>query len=258
MRILILMYHMIAKTNDEMEKRYALAPKRFRGQLRYLKRRGFTPIGLNDIYNCFVQKGVRLPTKPVIITFDDGYMDNYENALLILKEQNVPATLFIVSGFINKTNRWIISEGYPEKLLMGWNEIREMQSNGVTIGSHTVNHNRLTALSLKDAKSEIEDSKKFIEDSLGTQINHFAYPYGEMNDSVVNMTKEAGYRTACSARSGFNSEQVSLFELRRIEIYGTDTLLQFSIKLTYGTNDGNLLLPVKYYMKRLSERFLTR
>ncbi len=237
-----------------MEKRYALVPERFRQQLRYLKWRGYAPISLDDLHNYFINKTISLPDKPVIITFDDGYMDNYENALPILKEQNVPATLFIVSGLINKTNRWIISEGYPERPLMGWTEIREMQKNGMTIGSHTVNHCRLTTLDLKDAKREIEDSKKFLEDSLGTQINHFAYPYGDMKDSIMNMTRDAGYRTACSTRSGFNSEQVSPYELRRLEIYGTDTLWKFALKLTYGTNDGNLLLPARYYMKRMAER----
>jgi len=254
MRIVILMYHMIAKTNKKIEKRYALSPDRFRRQLRYLKYKGYTPISLDDLHEYFVRRAISLPQKPVIITFDDGYMDNYENAFPILKEYGFPATVFIISGFVGNTNVWMKGEGYPERPIMGWREIEDMKKGGITIGSHTINHPRLSTLRTEDARAEIDGSKKFLEDKLAVPVNHFAYPYGDVNASIMHMVKETGYKTACSTRSGFNSDGIDLFELRRLEIYGTDSLVRFGIKLTYGTNDGSVFLPAKYYMKRLSER----
>jgi len=264
-KILILMYHMVTKTIHPFETRYALSPDKFKRQMWYLKYKGYTPISLDDLHEYFTDKTDitgkyrsgptnGLAKKPIVITFDDGYMDNYESALPILREYNFPATVFVVSSLVGKTNNWMRADGYPEKPLMGWHEIEKMKGNGITVGSHTVNHYHLSHLSLEDAKIEIEESKKYIEDKLGIPINHFASSYGDMNEYIVNMVKETGYRTACSTRSGFNSNGINLFELRRLDIYGTDSIWQFAIKLTYGTNDGNLLLPASYYVKRLSER----
>jgi peptidoglycan/xylan/chitin deacetylase (PgdA/CDA1 family) len=254
MRILILMYHMIEKTNKRIEKRYALSPDRFRRQLGYLKRKGYTPISLDDLYEYFLRRTISLPQKPVIITFDDGYMDNYENAYPILKECGFPAAVFIIGGFVGNTNVWMKSEGYPERPMMGWREIEDMKKDGITIGSHTMNHLRLSILKTEDARKEIDGSKKFLEDKLGVPVDHFAYPYGDMNASFRHIVKTAGYKTACSTRSGFNSDGIDLFELRRLEIYGTDSVVSFGIKLIYGTNDGSVFLPAKYYMKRMVER----
>jgi len=250
------MYHEISETNHLDEKRYALPPSRFRSQVQYLRRNGYTPISLDDLHDHFILKGKRLPPKPVIVTLDDGYKDNYQNAFPILKEYNIPAILFIVSGHVGNKNNWITNEAYPERPLMSWSEIDEMRRNGILIGSHTVHHHRLTEISPDAARFEIEDSKKCIEDRLGIAIHHFAYPHGDMNEAVLELVKKAGYKTACSTRSGFNSEEANLLELRRLEVYGTDLLWQFALKLTYGTNDGNLVLPAKYYMKRLSEKLL--
>lgn len=249
---------MISKANCPQEERYAIPPEKFKRQMHYLKYKGYSPVRLGELYEYLVNKngGLPLPPKPVVITFDDGYSDNYENALPILKEFNFPATIFFVSGLVGKTNQWMKAEGFPERLLMGWREISELGKNSITIASHTVNHQRLSYLNPEVAKNEIEDSKKFLEDKLGISINHFAYPYGDMNESIINMVRDSGYVTACSTRAGFNSRNVNLFELRRVEIYGTDLIWQFAIKLTYGTNEGSLFLPSKYYMKRFTEKII--
>jgi len=251
------MYHMVRETDDSKEKRYCCHPDAFRKQMIYLKKVGYQVIGLDELANSMMNS-TPLSHKSVVLTFDDGYMDNYENAFPVLREYDFPATVFVVSGLVGKGSQWATNEGYPERFLMGWREIEEIKRHGVAIGSHTVNHRRLTLLNPKDAKTEMHISKKDLEDHLGAPINHFAYPYGDTNTSVVNMVYESGYKTACSTRSGFNSEGVSLFELRRLDIYGTDSLWQFAIKLAFGTNEGNLLLPARYYMDRLSERIRQR
>lgn len=253
-RILILMYHMISDARHSYEEDIVVSPDKFKKQMWYLKYKGYTPVSLDDLYGCFVNETRCLPEKPVIITFDDGYMNNYENAFPILRQFDFPATVFIVAGLVGNVNQRMKTKGYPERPLVNWNEIEVMKKNGITIGSHTMSHPRLSLLESKDARREIEDSKKLLEDSLGVPINHFAYPYGDMNESIVSMVREAGYKTACSVVSGFNSEKVNLFELRRIGIYGADSIRRFAIKLTFGTNNGNLSLPAKYYISRLTDK----
>lgn len=259
---------MIRETEDAKGKRFCCHPKAFKRQMAYLKKAGYKVVALDELAHYMISTNETnetnqqiQPAKPhkyVVITFDDGYLDTYENALPILEKFNFTATVFIVSGLVGKRNQWIRDEKYPEKYLMGWREIEEMKENGVSIGSHTISHRRLSTLDCEDAKNEIESSKKFLEDRLRTAINYFAYPYGDFNDSTVKMVIEAGYKSACSTRSGFNSKEVSLFELRRLDIFGTDSLLQFAIKVAFGTNDGSLQVLAKYYMNRLAEKIIKR
>ena len=258
------MYHVVSKSEDAKEKQFCCHPKAFKRQMAYLKKAGYEVVGIDELIHYMISSNEAHQTNKqiqqaklhrfVVITFDDGYLDTYENALPILAKLNFAATVFIVSGLVGKRNQWIGDEKYPEKYLMGWREIEEMKENGVSIGSHTISHRRLSTLDCEDAKNEIESSKKFLEDRLGTAINHFAYPYGDFNDSTVKMVIEVGYKSACSTKSGFNSKEVSLFELRRLDIFGTDSLLQFAIKVALGTNDGSLQVLAKYYMNRLAEK----
>lgn len=255
------MYHMICESKDVKEKPFCCHPKAFRQQMAYLKKAGYKVIAMDELADHIASTNgtnqLIQPAKPhkvVVITFDDGCLDTYENALPILKQFDFTATVFIVSGLVGKRNQWLKEEEYPEKPLMGWPEIREMKDWGVTIGSHTINHRRLSTLNYEDARNEIEGSKKFLEDRLGVSTNHFAYPYGDFNDSTVKMVIEADYKSACSVKSGFNSKKDSFFELRRLDIFGTDSLLQFAIKVAFGTNDGSLRVLAKYYMNRLAEK----
>ena len=253
-RLTILMYHMISEPRSEKERRYACQPARFANHMRFLRKRSFNVVSLEAVGK-YLHSKETIPERSVVITFDDGFRNNYENAFPILREFDFPATAFIVSGLVGKTNSWMTAEGYPERHLMGRREIEEMKKNGITIGSHTINHCRLSALGCEGAKNEIESSKKSLEDMLGTAINHFAYPYGDMNQSIVSMVEEAGYHTGCSTRSGFNSERANPFALRRIEVYGTDTLWNFTWKLKFGTNEDTWTLPLKYYWSRVLHRF---
>jgi len=254
MKILILMYHKISEITNKDEKMFMLSPQKFKKQMQYIKNNKYTPINIDDLQKHLVDPNFDLPERPVVITFDDGYMDNYENALPILQEYKFPATIFVVSGFVGKTNQWDMKLGFTQKPLMGWNEIREIKKYGLTIGSHTIHHPFLTKLDKNSAKKEIEVSKKQIEDKIGLPVEHFAYPYGDMNETIKKMVQNAGYKDACSVTPGFNSRNKEFFELRRLEIHGPDKIWQFGIKLTFGVNHGKLNVPAKYYTRRLLEK----
>ena len=247
---------MVCETDDSKEKRYCCHPKAFKKQMAYLKRAGYRVIEIDDLINS-IKNGTTLPEKSIAITFDDGFADNYENAFPVLQEYGFPATIFVVSRLVGRTNEWMQEEGYPKRKLLDWSKLRQMSINGVTVGSHTAAHASLTDMDKESAGHEIINSKSELEKALGKPIHFFAYPYGRFNQQVEKIVAEAGYIGACSTRSGFNSAHVSPFAMRRIEIYGTDTLWNFIWKLKFGTNEATLALPLKYYYSRILDRLLS-
>jgi peptidoglycan/xylan/chitin deacetylase (PgdA/CDA1 family) len=253
MKIPILMYHMVRETEDAKEKRYCCHPTAFRKQMAYLKRAGYLVIGLDDLIDSIIN-GTTLPQKSIAITFDDGFADNYENAFPVLKKYGFPATVFVVSRLVGRTNEWMQEEGFPKRELLGWSRLREISANGITIGSHTTTHASLIDIETESARHEISNSKSELENALGKPVHFFAYPYGLLNEQIEEFVVEAGYLGACSTRSGFNSEHANPFALRRIEVYGTDTLWNFIWKLKFGTNEGTWTLPLKYYYSRILNR----
>ena len=253
MKVPILMYHMVCETEDPKEKQYCCHPTAFRKQMAYLKRAGFRVVEIDDLINS-IMNSTSLPKKSIAITFDDGFADNYENAFPVLKKYGFPATMFVVSQLVGKTNEWMQEEGFPARKLLGWEKLKDMSENGITIGSHTITHASLIDIEIKSAMHEISNSKSELEDALGKAVRYFAYPYGRFNQQIEELVAEAGYLGACSTRSGFNSVRVSPFALRRIEVYGTDTLWNFIWKLKFGTNEDNWALPLRYYYSRIFDR----
>lgn len=252
-KVPILMYHMVNETNYLNERRYCCSPKIFRKQMAYLKRAKYRVIGLDELVNS-IRNGDQLLQKSIVITLDDGFRDNYHNAFPVLQEFRFPATIFAVSRFLGHSNVWMQKEGYPTRKLLTWKELKKMATDGITIGAHTMTHALLTDIGVESTIQEIEESKRELEDGLEKSIHFFAYPYGRFNKQVKNVVKEAGYLAACSVRSGFNSEHTDPYALRRIDVYGTDTLWKFALKIRFGANEANLSLPIRYYLGRLLVR----
>ena len=129
-----------------------------------------------------------------------------------------------------------------------------MSQTGVTIGSHSHSHVKLSDVKSDLAYEEMQISKMEIEHNLGLSADFFAYPYGLYNNSVKSTLKNIGYQLACSTRSGFNNEFIDPFELRRIDIFGDDSLRQFRQKVCFGINASSVWVPFKYYFDRLFSR----
>jgi peptidoglycan/xylan/chitin deacetylase (PgdA/CDA1 family) len=252
-RFTILMYHMIRKPGTSREGRYACPPDRFRQHILRLREKGYSPISLREAGKALLE-GTELPEKPVVITLDDGFEDNYTAAFPILSEFSVPATIFLSTGHLGRSNQWMSSSNFPQRSMMSWEMVSEMASHGIDFGAHTVTHPRLSELDNKAALSEISDSKKQIEDKLGRDCEHFAYPYGDLGPETPELVERAGFTLACSTRSGFNSQDRNPFLLHRIEVYGNDSVWKLMQKMTFGHNDASLLFPVKYYAGRLIAR----
>jgi peptidoglycan/xylan/chitin deacetylase (PgdA/CDA1 family) len=252
-RALILMYHQVDVARSAQEQRFCTSPADFSAQMRWLQEAGYRAVSIDDML-AHASGGAPLPEKSVHITFDDGFVGVLEHALPALKALNMPATLFALTNRAGETNDWMSARGFPRRALMSQHQLRLLAEEGFTIGSHTRSHVRLPDIAPALAEQEIGVSKRELEDMLGKEVAHFAYPYGLFNADVREMVVSAGYRSACSTRAGFNRPGEDPFLLRRIDIAGTDKLWQFRQKLHHGINQAARLQPLYYYAGRVAAR----
>ena len=250
---LILMYHRVAAL-DAVE-RYTVSPKQFAQQMRYLHEHEYHVIKLSRLMDWFAGNAT-LEERSVVVTFDDGFMDTYEQAWPVLREQGFTATFFMISGLLGKHNSWMTAQGYPSTPLMDWREVASLQRAGCEIGSHTATHRDLTEIGLDDAQAEIADSKRMLEDRLGAPVDFFTYPYGRFGDSARHLVQAAGYRAACATAAGFITADDDPYRLCRVEVAGTDSSRGFKHKLEFGFNKFTSTDLLRYYARRVAAKAL--
>ena len=226
MKIPVLMYHKVSPGKKE---KYRISPEKFASQMEYLSKKGYQAISPDDLLE-FVKERKVFPEKPVLLTFDDGYKDNFTYAYSILKKYNFKATIFLVTQYIGKKNEW----GNEDEGILSWEEIGKMKKEGFFFGSHTHTHPNLLELSRDKVLSEIRNSKRILEERLEEPIRFFAYPYGKFNSQIEETIKESGYLGAFSTLPGKNGRNEDPFLLRRILIRGYDTKLHFILNLKLG------------------------
>ena len=247
------MYHIVAEPLSAQETRYCCSPERFEAQMRHLARTHARMLTLDEIADA-LDRTSDWPVEGVAVTFDDGFADTFVNALPVLARYRIPATMFALSDRVGGGNDWMSGRGFPARRLMSAAQLRETVAAGIAIGSHTRTHPRLPELDAKAKRNEIRGSKARLEDLLGCSVASFAYPCGKFDEDSRQAVEEAGYRSACSVRAGFNGPEVDRFLLRRIEVYGSDTPWRFRQKLKFGANDVSPLYPIRYYARRISAR----
>lgn len=245
---------MVRDGKGAADARYCCSPGNFRRQMGYLKRAGYQVVPLAEMVSA-LKSGDKLPRKTVALTFDDGFRDNFENALPVLREFAYPATIFVVSGLVGGINAWMRDGNAPERELVSWGELQQTAAEGIEVGSHTVTHTALDEMHSDELLRELKESKSEIERNLESKVRFFAYPYGRLNEKARKAVEAAGYEAACSTRSGFNNRDTDSFILRRIEVYGSDSLRYFALKVAWGTNDASVGLISRYYLSRIRARF---
>ncbi|MEJ5173103.1 MAG: polysaccharide deacetylase family protein [Hydrogenothermaceae bacterium] len=219
----VLTYHNIDTPPKEAKlKTLYVKPSKFDRQLKILKMLNYETPSLTDI---------KFTKKEIIITFDDGYKDFIEKALPIIKKHNFKAIVFIVTDLVGSYNRWDWEKLNVKKPLMDWKDIEYIQREGIEIGSHTLTHPFLTKIDIKEAKKEIEKSKKILEDKLGIEITSFCYPYGDYNEKIRDLVEEAGYRYGFTTKDGSFEVSDDPFQIKRITVFGNLILPQFIFKV---------------------------
>lgn len=214
------MYHRINQPDPASS--LIVSPETFLRQIDWLEKKAFRFLSLDEVVDHPMRVSLWEPS--VALTFDDGFRDNYENALSILVRRRRNAALFVVVDWVGRAD------------FLNWNEIRELADSGITIGSHSLSHRWLPDISdAKELRSEVFDSKRKIEDEIGKEIGHFCYPVGGVNERVAEEVRKAGYRAAWVAgASPTVSITDKLFCLRRIKVTPSDRhLTRFAIK-AYG------------------------
>jgi len=219
-KVIVLNYHKI----DNMHISLSVKPEDFERQMKYLTEHNFHSITPQELYAALVD-GTELPENPVLITFDDGYMDNYTNAYPILKKYGLKATIFVITGFLDRAQ-----PGY-----FTWGQAAEMEASGlINIESHTVTHTSLTDLTEEQVKMELERSKNDIERRLGKQVDFLAYPTGTYNLHIAALVKEAGYKGAFTVKYGNVDRASNVFAIERVPVFHTEnTYRSFLERLQY-------------------------
>jgi peptidoglycan/xylan/chitin deacetylase (PgdA/CDA1 family) len=217
----ILMYHYIRvnpDSRDRMGFNLSVTPADFAAQMDWLARSGFHTITTEDLHSYLT--GARgLPSKPVILTFDDGYADFYTTALPLLRSHGFNADTYVVSGFVGKP-------GYMTSA-----QIREADRSGIEIGAHTVNHADLVRTSISGVRAEVGDSKRFLEALLGHPVVSFCYPSGKFSAAVASEVAAAGFHTATTTRFGYTHSLADQLVWTRVRVSGGERLDLFAADL---------------------------
>lgn len=225
-RVPILMYHRIADVPGE---RNSLPPEKFKDQLDYLKRHGFSTITLSELYKHLAHK-TPLPPNPVLLTFDDGYEDNCRVALPMLLARNMKATVFPIANWIGRENKWENFNHRPTRT-MNWDELRIWLAAGMEIGSHTLEHPFLTGCDETRLAQELVESKRILENKLGTNIEFLCYPYGCFDEKTLIMAQKAGYKGALAIFENAPIWRQEWFALPRIPVSPRQPLWEFALKV---------------------------
>ena len=204
----VLCYHKIAPPPAKARiKGLYLDPNLFFSQMNEISQAGFISTLPNGATNSMGSS--------ITITFDDGFTDNLTAAAPLMQQAGIRAINYLVADRIGQTSDWEAREGGEADPLMNESQIREWLAAGHWIGAHTCTHPRLSRLSRDRAREEITAGRKKLEDRFGIPVEHFAYPYGDYNETTVELVQEAGFQTACTMHRGVNLSDTSPFELKR-------------------------------------------
>ncbi len=212
----VLYYHSVL---TEKGNPIRMPPEQFEEQMRFLAEHGYnvlTPVQLEQN----LRGDGQFPPKPFLITFDDGYVDNYTNALPILQKYRFVATVFIVSSYINGSG------------FLSADQLRSLQSAGWTIGGHTATHLDLSEQKPDQITAELQTSRETLKSILGQDVLYFAYPYGKHNDTVIKKLQQEGYRMAFTTEKGWVDSRQNLFLLPRVYCYANMGMDEFIRRVT--------------------------
>jgi peptidoglycan/xylan/chitin deacetylase (PgdA/CDA1 family) len=224
-----------------------VTPDDFSAHLARLAEDRYTPITVSALV-----RGLRgrrhLPERPVVITFDDGFADFLTGALPALRSYGFPATIYLTTGCIGGTSKWLWREGEGDRPMLTWQQVAELPAAGIECGSHSCSHPQLDVLPLSQARNEIERSRRELENHLGRVVETFAYPHGYHSAAVRQLVIRAGYSSACAVKHAMSAPSDDPYALARI-VVARDTGPSAFAQLLSGLD-----LPVAPVRQRLSTR----
>jgi peptidoglycan/xylan/chitin deacetylase (PgdA/CDA1 family) len=215
----ILLYHSIGSTTSPDYRQWCVDPALFGEHLDVVKALGYTTMTVTDFVD---RRGDgTLPSKPCVITFDDGCADFIDGAMPVLEAHGVPATMYMVSGFVGGCSSWLPMVEERERPMLGWGDLRQIAAAGVEVGAHSDTHIELDIARSSRLEAEIADSRARLSDGLGTAIRSFAYPHGYHSPRVVHAVRVAGYDSAVAVKDRWSHDADDRFALARMFVWGS-------------------------------------
>lgn len=221
LRVPILMYHYIRVNpvpGDQLGFNLSVTPSDFEAQMDWLAGNGYHPIDLNDL-RAYYAGQEPLPSRPIILTFDDGYKDLYTTAYPSLRAHGFKGVAYIVLGFLGAPNN------------VNADQVREMDRNGIEIASHTVSHVDLTKTPDGELQHQVADARTGLEALVGHSVVDFCYPSGRFDARVVAAVQAAGYQSATTTNPGTVHSMSDRFTWTRVRVSGGEGLGQFTSNL---------------------------
>jgi peptidoglycan/xylan/chitin deacetylase (PgdA/CDA1 family) len=209
------MYHSVDTQSTKLYERWVVSPSQFNDHVRFLVDHDYNIVTMGEL-SSLVRAKAALPPRTLAITFDDGLHDFLDGAMPILQRHGVPATLFVVTGFVGSSSRWLRRLGEGDRPMLSWRELCDISDAGIECGAHTHTHPHLDVLPASRAIEEICNSKRILEDLLSRPIQSFAYPHGYASRTIRQLVRNAGFACACRVRHALSSTEEDLFALSRI------------------------------------------
>ena len=244
MRLPVLAYHHVGPRVPHTYPGVSISPDRFEQQIRWLAAHGYHGIRPSDwlAWRC---RATPLPSRPILITFDDAYADTAQYAFPILRRHGFTAGVFVVTAEVGAANAWDVVHGYSTFNLMTAEEIRRWAGDGIEFGAHSRTHPDLTTLPTAKLAEEIAGSADDLERITGIRPASFAYPYGLYSEAVIEIVSSV-FDLALTCESGINDLVTDPYRLRRTEVASTDSWIEFKWRVRLG------YLPTQRIAKRLA------
>jgi peptidoglycan/xylan/chitin deacetylase (PgdA/CDA1 family) len=251
----ILLYHSISEDASTRFREWSVGPGLFTAHMQYLQTRGYQPITVTQLAAAMTEADRLLPDRPVVITFDDGFADFYTEAFPILRHFEFSANLFVVTGLVGCTSRWLSRAGEGDRSMLSWDQIKTIVSGGIECGTHGHTHRQLDTLSPAAVRDEVACSKALLEDNIGQEVRAIAYPNGYHSAEVIRLVKQAGYSVGCAVKNAMSAMSDDRYALSRI-IVRADTGVEELAALLAGR--GLRVAPVGERIVTKGWRFVRR
>ncbi|MFD7231388.1 polysaccharide deacetylase family protein [Streptomyces sp. NPDC059881] len=208
----VLLYHAVMDDPPDWIAEFTVTPKEFGAQLDAVAASGRTPVRISDLADHLAGRGAPLPPRPVVLTFDDGFADLPGPTAEALASRGLPATAYLTTGAITPGLRSLL----PPAPMMTLAQAPLLERSGMEVGAHTVTHPQLDTLGARRLRYELRHAKAVLEDTLGHEVRHLAYPHGYNSRAVRRAAHAAGYESAVAVRHALSSETDEAFRIARL------------------------------------------
>ncbi|MFF3343478.1 polysaccharide deacetylase family protein [Streptomyces flavidovirens] len=207
------MYHAVGHRPARAAYALSVSPEAFAEQMELLGERGFTPLTTAQLGAAW-RGGGKLPKRPVLITFDDGYEGVHRHALPALAQHGFPSTLFVSTGWL----RGPYDGGGAIDTMLDWDQVRELAAAGAEIGGHSHTHPQMDQLADDELWSETVRCREILTEELGTRPVSFAYPYGYSSRRVRRTVREAGFAQSLAVGNALAERRQGPYALERVTV----------------------------------------